>query len=62
MEDAYKFLNKKMRSEREKITIFCKLNIKDDNVFYTDIYAMITIKLFTCSYIKNVKKKSTPFY
>ena len=31
MEDTYEFLN-------EKLIIFCKLNIKDGNVFYTDIY------------------------
>ena len=34
--------------KRQKIIIFCKLNIKDDNVFSLDIYT-ITIKIFTCS-------------
>ena len=39
MQDAYEFLNEKLRSEkREKNYFFCELNIKDGNVFYTDIY------------------------
>ena len=58
MQDAYEFLNEKLRSEkREKNYFFCKLNIKDGNVFYTDIYTITTIKIFTCSYIKKSLKK-----
>ena len=40
MQDAYEFLNEKIRSEkREKnYYFFDKLNIKDANVFYIDIY------------------------
>ena len=54
MEDTYEFLN-------EKLIIFCKLNIKDGNVFYTDIYYIYiydnnTTKIFTWSYIKKVLK------
>ena len=51
------FLNEKLRSEkREKNYFFCKLNIKDGNVFNTDIYTITAIKIFTFSYIykKNV--------
>ena len=52
------FLNEKLRSgKREKNYFFCKLNIKDGNVFYTDIYTITTIKIFTCSYIKKSLKK-----
>ena len=40
-QDAYE--NREVK--REKIIIFLKLNIKDDNVFDTDIYT-ITIKVF----------------
>ena len=37
----------------------CKLNIKDGNVFYTDIYiyTITTRKICTCSYIKKSLKK-----
>ena len=36
--------------KREKIIIFCKLNVKDDNVFNLDIYTItIKIKIFACS-------------
>ena len=57
MQDAYEFLNEKLRSEkREKNYFFCKLNIKDGNVFYTDIYTITIIKIFTCLYIKKVWK------
>ena len=42
--------------ERKEL-FFCKLNIKDGNVFYTDIYTITTIKIFTCSYIKKSLKK-----
>ena len=39
MQNAYEFLNETFRSEKgEKKIFFCKLSIKDDNVFYTDIY------------------------
>ena len=41
---------------REKIIIFFKVNIKDDNVFYTDIYT-ITKKIFT-SHESHVKFSS----
>ena len=43
-----------------KELFFYRLNIKDDNVFffYTDIYTIVTIKIFTCSYIKKSLKKS----
>ena len=37
--------------------MFCKLNIKDDNAFCTDISTITTIKIFTCSYIKKSLKK-----
>ena len=58
MQDAYEFLNEKLRSEkREKNYFFCKLNIKDGNVFNTDIYTITAIKIFTCSYIKKSLKK-----
>ena len=42
--------------ERKEL-FFCKLNIKDGNVFYRDIYTITTIKMFTCSYIKKSLKK-----
>ena len=59
MQDAYEFLNEKLRSEkREKNYFFCKLNIKDGNVFYTDIYTITTIKIFTCSYLKKKVQKN----
>ena len=52
------FLNKTLRSEkRENNDFFCKLNIKDGNVFNTDIYTITAIKIFTCSYIKKGFKK-----
>ena len=39
MQDAYEFLNEKLRSEkRENNYFFCKLNIKDGNAFYIYIY------------------------
>ena len=58
MQDAYEFLNEKLRSEkRENNYFFCKLNIKDGNVVYTDMYTITTIKLFTCSYIKKSLRK-----
>ena len=42
MQDAYEFLNEKLRSEkRKKNYYFCKLKIKDGNVFYTDIHIYI---------------------
>ena len=37
--------------KREKNYFFCKLIMKGGNVFYTDIYTITTIKIFTCSYI-----------
>ena len=46
-----------MSKKREKNYFFCKLNIKDGNVFYTDIYTITTIKIFTYSYIKKSLKK-----
>ena len=49
------------REKREKNYFFCKLNIKDGNVFYTDIYTITTIKIFTCSYIKKVLKNVYDF-
>ena len=63
MQNAYEFLTEKLRSEkREKNYFFCKLNIKDGNVFYTDIYTITTIKIFSSSYVKKMfKKMSTPF-
>ena len=51
------FLNEKSRSEKREKNFFCKLNIKDGNVFYRDIYTITTIKMFTCSYIKKSLKK-----
>ena len=41
--------------KREKIIICFKLNIKDDNIFYTDVYTM-AIKIFTShkKMLKNV--------
>ena len=46
MLDAHEFLNEKLRSEkREKNFFFCKL-----------IYTITTIKIFTCSYVKSLKK------
>ena len=51
------FLNEKLRSEKREKIFFCKLNIKDGNVAYTDIYTITTIKLFTCSYIKKSLRK-----
>ena len=47
MQDAYEFLNEKLRSEKGEKNVFCKLNIKDDNAFYTDIM-VTTMKIFTC--------------
>ena len=57
--------------EREKRIIFLKLKIKDDNVFYTDIYIYIYIYIFIVIIIydnnknivikKKFKKMSTPF-
>ena len=47
--------------KERKVFFFCKLNIKDGNVFYTDIYTITTIKMFTCSYIQKVKKMFTTF-
>ena len=38
MQDAYEFLNEKLSSEKGEKIFFCKLDIKYDNVFYTDIY------------------------
>ena len=46
MQDAYEFLNEKLRSEKGEKNIFCKLDIKDDNVFYTDIYYIIYIYIY----------------
>ena len=66
MQNAYEFLNETFRSEKgEKKLFFCKLNIKDDNVSYTDIYIyiyMITIKIFTCWYMKKVLKNVYAFF
>ena len=45
--------------KREKIIACFKLNIKDDNIFYTDVYTM-TIKIFT-SHKKNLTKCLCPF-
>ena len=51
MQDTYEFLNEKLRSEKGgKNYFFCELNIEDGNIFYTDVYTIITITL-TCSYI-----------
>ena len=51
------FFEWKIESEKgEKNYFFCKLNIKDGNVFYTDIYTITTIKIFTYSYIKKSLK------
>ena len=47
---------KNWEEKGEKRIAFCKLNIKDENVFYTDIYTITTIQIFTCSYIKKVLK------
>ena len=53
MQDAYEFLNEKFRSDkRENNFFFCKLSIKDSNVF-TQIYMLI--------YKRKFKKMSTPF-
>ena len=50
-------MNEKLKSEkRENNYFFCKLDIKGGNVFYTDIYTITTIKMFTCSFIKKVLK------
>ena len=52
MQDAYKFLN-------ENLIIFCKLNIKDGNVFYTDIYYIYdnnTKNIYMVIYKKKFKK------
>ena len=46
--DAYKFLNEKSGTGKREKNIFWKLNIKDNNVFKTDIYT-ITVKIFICS-------------
>ena len=45
MQDTYEFLNGKLRSEKreENFFFFCKLKIKDGNVFYTDIYSFLHI-------------------
>ena len=51
------FLNEKLRSEKREKNYFCKFNIKDGNVFNTDIYTITAIKIFTCSYIKKSFKK-----
>ena len=48
---------KNLEVKREKIVFFCKLNVKDDNGFYTDMYTIETIKIFTCSYIEKRLKK-----
>ena len=46
--DAYKFMNEKSGTEKREKNTFWKLNIKDNNVFKTDIYT-ITVKIFICS-------------
>ena len=54
------FLNEKLSSQkRVNNYFFCKLNIKDGNVFYIYIYiyTITIIKIFTCSYIKQSLKK-----
>ena len=62
MQDAYEFLNEKLRNEkREENCFFCKLNIKDGNVFYTDMYTITTIKIFTCSDIRKSFKNVYAF-
>ena len=44
-----------------KTLFFCKLNIKDDNVFYTYTSVIKTIKIFTCGYIKKNLKNVYAF-
>ena len=44
-----------------KTLFFCKLNIKDDNVFYTYTSMIKTIKIFTCGYIKKNLKNVYAF-
>ena len=56
--DAYKFMNEKSGTEKREKNIFWKLNIKDNNVFKTNIYT-ITVKIFICLLKKF--KKFTPF-
>ena len=48
MQDTYEFFWKKNWGlKREKIIkFFCRLNIKDGNVFYTDIYIYIYIYIY----------------
>ena len=64
MQDAYEFLNEKLRSENGEKNIFCKLDIRDENVFYTDIYMITTLKfkiIYMLIYKKKFNKMSTPF-
>ena len=59
MQNAYEFLNETFRSEKgEKKIFFCKLNIKDDNFFYTDIYIYDNNKNIYMLIYKKFKKMS----
>ena len=43
---------------------FCKLNIKDGNIFYTDVYCIYdnnNKNIYMFIYKKKFKKMSTPF-
>ena len=48
----------------KNLLFFCKLNIKDDNVFDTDIYYIYdnnTKNIYMVIYKKKFKKMSMPF-
>ena len=50
--DAYEFLNEKLGREKEKKELFfCKLNIKDHNNVFTQIYIYIYIQIYIYIYI-----------
>ena len=57
MEDPYKFLNEKLRSEKGKKELhFCKLSIIDDNVFYADIDDNNNKNIYMLIYTTSLKK------
>ena len=49
-QDAYE----KWGVEREKIIIFFKLNVKDDSVFYTDIFSKKSLKKYIRPFHKEI--------
>ena len=63
MQDAYEFLNEKLRCEKGENNYFLGNSIKDNIAFYTDIYYDTNNKdIFTCSYIKKVLKNVYAFF